>query len=845
MMLGSIGGTAILLLLTAVVGAVLWLILRRLPTPAPRPVGQFLPSPAPRASRTARTLEAFVLAMAATIIIAIAATDNSTGGYMLILDELRPEYAAVNIAMFVAVVAVTALAIGLTWLGRNRLGFTLLATGLTCYGLVLNAGRYPAQWFVPASFVEPYCHYTIQISGANVQGAELWVNGVYLGKMPYTTTLDEFEAKVPYWTEPPADYETDVENVYHYEWFGAFSRPMHRWIKLDFPRRPTTAERTQGTTLPSERKTYYARVRYAGQWGLATGGGGSGGGLSSGLVFHLSSYADVEFLDRQRRLETLLNKARLADYCVGEDWFKAIETYNEDGWFALVAAAEKDPLMAQVMDAWAAWRYGLDKVSDADSGWRAFERICDEADAQQQYLTASVAGRAVELLVPILPQERLLDRAIAWIRKANMFNYFWWRTNDRLEFGYTKRALGSMGSGGKVHFNFYGSGTGRGFLPASGFAVAHAVWKLNETLRTQGGVEPNAVRQNLAPEILCWQYQSLSDMPLRVIAYLGGAEVDRFLLRQNWGADPESLPRETSFFIGRGQVNKWLYLLAYLNDEAGSRFRSENADKIMALADARYEGPYYSSRLPDIDFIFSDTNMARQYWPRFAELTRQKAQDYALQQQWRYLLKMGAAATPDMFVEAWRSTEIDYMDSGNALELLYDLKPPLQQKVVDALVQEVREHPENIKEGGSNAPEKMISRLQEHALGSKMQAQAVGLFSTLQKDLNDDAGRLRKNVPLWLEHAQSDSPLVEMLAEAESPELRRMAIGALMALATPRHRELLGRLMQDADPAVQAAAREADAQLQTLARRNPADFASDAAATQRPTSTSSPAGEDQ
>ena len=133
------------------------------------------------------------------------------------------------------------------------------------------------------------------------------------------------------------------------------------------------------------------------------------------------------FPNDSERLDILLNMARAANYRVGPEWFQAAETYNGDAWLAMGKAAEEEPEMMNLRDAWAIWRYGLDKANDAESAWAVLQHICDEADAEQQYLTDSPAGRAVELLVPKLPQQRLVDRAVQLVREAGLLNFTHWR----------------------------------------------------------------------------------------------------------------------------------------------------------------------------------------------------------------------------------------------------------------------------------------------------------------------------------------------------------------------------------------------------------------------------------
>ncbi len=590
----NLSSTAAVLLLAVLALAMFWLARRKGWTLSGRryEAGSFLPSPAPSASRTARIVEAIVLAVAAAIIIAIAATSRSTGGKLLMLDELRPAYATANVIMFICAVAGAVIAVGITLLGRTVIGTISMAVVLIGYGLVLNGGSYAGSWFLPKHMVEPIVEYTIDISGTNVEGAELWVNGAYLGKTPYTTTLDEFEAEVPYWPEPPEDYETDKAEIQRYRPRGTSTPIRRRWIKFGLPNPPSRPGPGRGGRLSEKRKAYYARVRYAGEWGLAGGGHGSSGGGG-----RLNSHFDVIFPERRKRLDALLDKARLAGYRVGPEWFQAIETYNEDGWIALRKAADDEPRMMDVLDAWARWRYGLDKVTDAGMAWQTFERICAQADVHRQYLTSSVAGRAVELLVPKLPQGRLLDKAIDLIRGTGSFGYFNWEMNGRLQFGYSQRPGGvHLGSSGTVFGGFSGGRAGAPQFPMSGFPVAHAVWMLYES-------QPGIIQRRIVPEIVRWQYKARIIAPMLIAAYLGGPPIDQFLLRQNWRAESRQLDWEEQLHMSGQEANKWLYLLACLNDEVGREFRRRHAASIMDLADKFYEDGFTGWNA-DIGFVF-------------------------------------------------------------------------------------------------------------------------------------------------------------------------------------------------------------------------------------------------
>ena len=584
--------------------------------------GGFLPSSAPPAARVARIVETVALGASAAVIIAMSATWTSTGGLMLMLDKLQPAYATANIIMFSCAVAGAVIAVLIALFGRTVAGTITMAVVLIGYGVALNGGSYQGSWFLPKEMTETAIEYTIDIDGTNVEGAELSVNGVYLGKAPYTTTLAEFEAKVPYWPEPPADYETDRVKTPRYGTRSTSTSIRCTWIKLWMPRHPSQPMHGPDTQPNQEQKSYYARVRYADEWGVGNGGSGSGG-AGGGLIRRANSHFGVTFPQRQKRLDTLLDKARLADYRVGPEWFETIETYNEDGWIALREAGDHEPGMMEVLDAWATWRYDLDKVTSAETAWEVFQRICREAREQGQYLTPSVAGRAVELLMGKLPTDRLLDRATRLIRNSGSFGLFKWRMNGRLQFGYRiGQGRLRLGGDGSIFSGFSGGKIGAPQLPMDAYTVAHAVWMLYAT-------DPAVVQERIVPEIVRWQYKAGLVDPLLVAASFGGPAIDQFLLRQSWRAGLRDQGWDDQLRLSGVEANKWLYLLAYLNDDAGRRFRRKRTAAVMNLADTFYEEGFVSWQA-QIDFIFMDAWLAREYWPRFARLARQKSPHYAL-----------------------------------------------------------------------------------------------------------------------------------------------------------------------------------------------------------------------
>jgi hypothetical protein len=756
-------------------------------------------------------VEATLLGAVATVIIALFSTNPIFGGHLLMLGQLRHEVALIQVIKFACAVAGAGIAIIGALSGRTLAGTITLVVVLIGYVYVLNGSRYPGY----DNMAKPAVHYTIDLSGVNVDGAELWVNGVYLGKTPYIATVDEFISKVPYWPEQLKDYDTDTVAIPEYRQDGVSTSNFYRWIKFQSPVVDWFETPVAMLATAQEWRTYYARVRYAGEWGLHAGGGS--GGMTNNYA---DSEVNVFFPDRQKRLDALLNKARLADYRVGDDWYKTLETYNEDGWLALDNAAVKEPGMKKIMDDWASRRYQLDKVVDEESAWRTFQRICDEVESRKWYLTASLAGHAVEMLVPKLPQDRLVEKAVKIIRSSDTFGYTQWTLNGRLVFGIDQGpGFVSLGKNGSM----YNSGSVDRQFPVNGFPVAHAIWKLNDRLHTNppstcgkgaGGEGVNIIQLRIVPEIIRRFYRKfISDAPMLIATHFGGPAIDTLLQRQSRHFD---------------RLNLWdnisLYYIAYLKDDVGQQYRHENLWLIMSLADERCEKTISLYDLPDqIGFIFVEPWLAKEYWPRFAKLVRQKPFFEPLKTQWQYLLKMGDSATPEMFIEAWKETKINPSDFMLSVQLLKQLDRNTQQQVVDSLVEEIQKNPANLVNVPENLKKEMIRQLQTPSGEHDPQ----NVFETLKKGPQAEQDMFMKYLSLWLEHNEPSSHLVDMLAKADDPKLRTLALGALRSYPTPDHQALLQQLLNDPDSAVREGAEKVSRELKALAETDPRQYASD------------------
>ena len=807
---------------------------------------RFLPASAPPPSWTARVAEAAVLAAAALPILIYTATNGSTGGLLLTLDELRPEYARANVLVFAAAAAGVAGALALCLLWRTWAGVVLAAAMLSAYGLVLNGPSVPCQWLVPIEMVRPIDHYTIQVNNVDVPGAELWVNGVHLGKLPVQTTLEKFRRKVPHWPDGPVGYAEGADEVVTSQYSGGPSEPQahqrkrHQWIRFQIPQGPDwpddrntwlrrareSVNRTREQGRPEEQeRTYYARVWYAGEWGLAGDGGGGGGG-GGRLTFRFHTEIEAVFPQRQQRLEKLLAQARLADYQVGPAWFEVMETYGADGWLALLEASEKEPELHQVFDAWVTRRYNLAAVKDADSAWAVFEKLCDEAPREQQYYTCTLAGRALELIAPRLDAERLVRLAEGRIARIGSYQWHEGTAVGRLQFGFN-----TVPGGVHVPLGSYnGTGSRRGeSMAMSDYVLAHAIWMLDERLKAERARKPNIIQQRITPALIRWHYGDGFAAAMQIALHFGGPALDDFLTRQDWRSTPGHFG-PNSLSIEGADVNRWLYLLAGLPSPAGREFRVQHASAVAGLAETILTQGHGMEPQEHLDFLFLDLDLGEQspameFWPRFLEIVNERRSFEPLLSLWTYLARMEPLSTPEMYAQAWRKCRIDYLPN---LSKPLDLLPAEKRRaVIDAVIAEVDRSVENVELDNHNRS----PRRAKESLSRSLESYGIALTETDKiaqavASLKDRPEKLLPASAAGMGHAGPNHLLVAALAASKEPKLRLLTMEALRWRPTPANRGVLAALANDQDQAVSAAARDVQTWLAELAADPPTQFVS-------------------
>ena len=805
---------SILTLVVLVIGLVVLIILRK----SYIILKETKPKSAKASNKTSRIAEAVILLCAATTTLIFTATNTSTGGRLLILDQLNPGFATINI--IIAFIAMAGLLAGLvvTLLGRTSIGTLIAAIFIISYGIFLNNHSDFLETLAPGGSATPKIPYLLRLSRSPVVGAELWVNGVFLGNTTVETTVEEFLEKVPYWPEPPEGYrdKTDEMHIPHYSPKGGNGyRIYQRWARLELPEGPREAGRS------IKGKYYYARVKLDGQWGYFEGGGGGGGGGGK-YTYSAERHFPAVFPQLQERIDKMLDKARLSDYRVGTDWFKAMETFDQVGLIAIYKAMEREPDMMKVIDDWAAWKYELDKITDAKSAWRVFEKICDEANQLQSYSTISITGRAVELIINQIDAERLIDKAIGLIRSTRSYGWNSWVLNGRLQFGMTYRPEG-FATGSDAVIGSWRGGRGNR-LPVSGYAVAHAIWMLDVLLDFQDDSQPNIIERKVVPNLLCWHSNWTES--IRLAACLGGEDIERFLDRHNWRADSQELPFRQQLRLSGQEVNTWLYLLANLDSPMGREFRSENKRLLMDLADrieVRGIEDYGLLGQNPFGFLFIDKNLALEYWPRFKIRTISKSQGYdALKQQFYYLVNMESASTVEMYLSAWRGYSKDYSFFQEALSVLENLSEEKYEQVIKAIEQSIKEdvsHIEGFPGDEAGVRNYLLRHIKDENWSADRKARDI-----IENLIARTEEYKHQGVSDWLEHAEPDHPLIDMLVDADEPELRLLVMGELREYPTPANRAILRKLLKDSNEQVRKAAKEVAAELAQLKKITSAQF---------------------
>ena len=742
-----------------------------------------LPKSAPRGNRTSRIAETVILSSAGLLVFVVIGC-LSRDGRLLNLDELRPAYAATHVIIACCAAVGLLLSVLLSLLGRTYASVVLAIVVLSAYNITIGGSHfgpgYLMQTLAPADSYEPIVTYTFELGG-DIQGADLWVNDVYLGKTPIKMTGRAFHKKVPFLPEPPEGYAD--EPAHERQWFI---------IKL----RVLEAETHGNGSLwyTHKNKNYYARVRLKDEWSRFTYARCNSRGTSRlryDFVVKLPSRFDSREMlrvEREQRFEKLLQKARLADYQVGPSWFEAAETHGQSGWTKLRRLAAVEKAFGQVVDKWVEWKYGVTRDTSRDKAEEVFKRICKQVNAGRRYDEAGPPERAVELIFDRLDLRKLVSVYEQAIRSRRYMEPQW-------ELRKVYRHLMELWDA-----------------------------KLDDPKNKQG----NIIEDRIAPALICWGGD------IEAAVKFGGPQVEKYLLRQFRrenrvsGIELDWKDWELHFDL---HLNKWLNLLAQLDSDAGRAFRSRHRRQVLQLADLLLN----SRSNHDVDapeFLFLDLNrgkksMAYESWPKYAAAVRSSSlwEYRKLEKQWAYLARLQPPATEDMYMDCWRRvTDLHELMGADRLAAALDaIAQQMRVPVAKAIIRELEKRIEARRK--KLDPERAErARFSEHnyAEAIKRHLAYMGdeeslqwLISALESGAEDNY-HARKVRSLLASEKCRDHPLLTVLAGAKSAKVRLVVMPALRRYPTPANREILHKLLNDEDEQVHRAAEEVAAELRRI-----------------------------
>lgn len=760
-----------------------------------RCVDNFQPANAPPARLRIRIAETAMIFLASGLLWFVTAYLAARNNSLLDIYRLDPAFVRPYVlicALFgVAIAAVSLLAL-------RRAGVAVVAEVVILFSL--NAYT---DWFFrfdrmkSARSNPALTEWIIDLGGTHAKGADLWINGVHLGKTPVRISLKDFLARVPAWNEPTGPFagygqnsskwpsSEDVIEIPRYSKDSVWFEKKTRWAALQDPR-------DIDQPFDSKKPVYYARVRLGEEWGYITYGAHNSG-TGHGLYNSVETSIGVMFPERDRRIEALLDQLRLADYRPSAEWIDAFNSYGLDGWEALNKAAATEPRMNEAIDAWADARYGARQAADADSAWRVLDKIRRDADQANEYSTSSVAGRAVELVASKLDSERLANTALQLFREHPYWN-FSSANNDRFEFS--------------TYPGYHGVTNASLYLPADGFPILHAIG-----VQCRGSNPPEIYQRQIVPELI--RQRASDERMLRRLESIGGPVIETYILRHDTQQiEPKNFSEHT-ITAGNNVVNLWFYLATQLRGGTGRDFVKRNKNQILQIADSNKKSYLSVDDLQHFpyDVIFAN-GWGGEYFPNFK--ARVDPHPGRLGTLWGYLVRMDAP--PEKWVEVLRNERPFYMDMNQALEVGRGLKPERLKAVADALQQALAAKPSIVagvdQKWQRDEIDRMIERLR--MLDPQYEAGAV-----LMKVRAGERGHIAE----WLAQQTPPHPLLNMLVRDSDPALRALALPTLEAQPTPEHRKILNQLLKDSDKDVAAAARAIEQKLDALHRRNPAELA--------------------
>ena len=632
---------------------------------------------------------------------------------------------------------------------------------------------------------QPLSRIRIQLPD-QIAGADLAVNGVTVGKIPYEAAPAEFFQQFP---AGDSLYSRQSWRDALFEWDHVINSDRRKHL----PWGSVGLNTSRMSRELARRSPVFVHVELNGMQGFTAQS------FETATRDGVRIYTlNTKFKEWEAELDILMNRVRLNDYKPSREWFDAITSYESWGWNRLLDVRKFEPEVQPLIDGWVRHVHQLDDVRSTRQAWDKLMQLSDQAVADQDYDSESCLGRAVDLVVPKLDPQQLINEVL---RVTN---------EDHFPPDYASPGR----SRGKLWMSVPSStltDQSHGWRP-----VFQAVWRLDEILDRKDPDTDNIVELQVTPAMLSRVYDSR-----RALDYaeaLGGSAFDTFLLRQDWNADPKDADFREAFG-GPGDVllNGWYAKLLKLDSPAGRQFRRDHRERLLKTARESGVNLTTSSIEERIGFLFMERDftptspsVAMQFWPDFDRMLAATAganDSNALVARWNYLGRLWPESTIDLFVETF-PTEPERVTLYGALP---DSIPTIDRfRILSAVENMLQQKLLTMKEVPSS---------DRHALYNKIK-NAIHTVRWRQKDVPDpeaapvflemyaghgDSDRI-KAVTERMENDRVHHGLVELAANHENVEYRRLALVAIRHHPVARRVRLLEQLKNDRDPAVAVAA---------------------------------------
>ncbi|GEM_PF-3142638 len=633
----------------------------------------------------------------------------------------------------------------------------------------------------------------------HIDGADVWLNGVYVGKTPIKTSLDELLARFPdrnlgQFTQIERQGVERIADAPSHDTFY----PARRFRIAD-----------QNVTVWIDRNGEHGVLAGDGFRFAGTRGEGGRKSLSSRETEPFGLLLNATFPSWEQDIKSLLDRARLNDYEFDAEWIQAMASYRWRGWIKLRQLASHEREFKRALTEWTRWQYDLDSVDDAHSAWQIVQRVSTEADRQGGYDTDTPAGQAIRLVIERLDPQQIVEAALAATRTM-----------------YRNPSERSRANtiDGEYHFFTLPRHKWRTYLYAlepHHAVLADMVWKLDQSLDAQDESVDNIIERRLVPELMRRTGRSGPRDFAEPVRILGGSMYERFQQRQDWRTLGEAkiyrrTPMEGPKFIVH--ENPSFMRLANLRSPTGRQFRQAHSQRLMNRAEEMVAAGFYYDR-KELEFLFlnagSGPPIGVDFWHRLygnlRDVPDAPGNDVPMEVGLRvmFLKRLGKHVTFDMIVST-----ADLAAQGQEMTslhlLLRELPMPQRFDVTLRVVEHLQRMPELPGVRSWDQPSQLATglastfRLLDHPDAAR---RAWKLYDGFERQ------RLRDTIGRGLEYDRTfklgrlSAEFLSVMGHSDDPEIRRMLAVHLKENFVPSRRGILEILQSDTDVDVAAAAR--------------------------------------